>query len=92
MKKKRISLTGNIVKALQIPGDLAYQEPIITITGSREVFVENYKCILEYETTHLVIQLKKSRIRIEGNHLRIPYYTKEEMKITGAICRIAYCV
>lgn len=92
MKKKKHSLAGNMVKALQIPGDLAYQEPIITITGAREVFVENYKCIMEYEADHLVIQLKRSCIRIEGSNLTISYYTKEEMKITGHIRNIVYCL
>ncbi|MGI6094368.1 MAG: YabP/YqfC family sporulation protein [Lachnospiraceae bacterium] len=92
MKKKKHSLAGNLVNALQIPGDLAYQDPIVTITGAREVFVENYKCIMEYEADHLMIQLRKSCIRIEGTHLQITYYTKEEMKITGCIRNIVYCL
>lgn len=90
MKRKPLRITDSMVNSLQIPGDLAYQDAVITISGSTGVFIENYKSILEYEDEWILIQTKKYKIRIEGNHLQIQYYTREEMKIEGQISRISY--
>lgn len=90
MRKKTYPLAGRIADSLQIPKDLAYREAIFTMTGSRELFVENYKCIRQYEENCIVLLTKRDCIRIEGNHLAIDYYTSEEMKITGNICRVSF--
>ena len=45
MSPKTDTLAGRIAESLQIPKDLAYREPILTMTGQRELFIENYKCI-----------------------------------------------
>ena len=44
MRKKLGDLTGRIGDSLDIPKDLSYRESVLTLTGSREVFIENYKC------------------------------------------------
>ena len=37
-----------VVSALEVPPDLAYRETIITLTGSMELLIENYKSIQIY--------------------------------------------
>lgn len=90
MKRKTRKITSEIVNSLQIPRDLAYKDVIITISGSAEVFIENYKSILEYEEQWILIQTKTDKVKIEGNHLQIDFYTREEMKISGQISHISY--
>ncbi|WP_104805363.1 YabP/YqfC family sporulation protein [Blautia marasmi] len=90
MRKKSTPITGRIADSLQIPKDLAYREAIFTMTGSRELFIENYKCIRQYEDTCIVLLTKHDAIKIEGTHLTIDYYTNEEMKITGSICCVSF--
>lgn len=90
LKKSKKSFSDSMVNALQIPSDLVYKEPVITILGTHEIFIENYKWILEYKNDYLLVQLKNNRIAVEGNDLYISYYTKEEMKVTGRICQISY--
>ena len=63
---------------------------ILTVTGRKEVLIENYRGILIYEDSFIKIQAKNCRILIFGMHLSIDYYTNEEMKITGLIDQIQY--
>ena len=44
-----------MVSALEIPPDLAYSETIITMTGSMEILIENYKSIIvRIHTIHII--------------------------------------
>lgn len=79
-----------LIEQLELPTDLLLGEAIITMTGRRELLIENYKGILNYEDSFIKIQAKNSRILIVGKHLKIDYYTNEEMKITGFLEQIQY--
>lgn len=74
-----------LVNAMEIPGDLAYREAVITLTGPRQAIVENYKCILSYTGEELVIQTKAGKVSIVGKGLEILWYTPEEMEVAGRI-------
>ena len=90
MKRKLGDFTGRIGDSLDIPKDLSYRESVLTLTGSREVFIENYKRIRRYQDTCILLLSKENKIQIEGTRLVIAYYTDVEMKITGNICRIIF--
>ena len=74
-----------IVESLRLPKDTMLGAAIVTITGNREAFIENYKGILEYTTQTIVLQGKNCKICFEGKQLSIEYYTNEDMKISGMI-------
>lgn len=79
-----------IVESLKLPKDSMLGAAIVTVTGDREAFVENYKGILEYTTESIVLQGKNARICFEGKNLSIDYYTNEDMKISGKIDALRY--
>lgn len=79
-----------IVESLRLPKDTMLGAAIVTITGNREAFIENYKGILEYTTESIVLQGKNSKICFEGRQLSIDYYTNEDMKISGMIDAVRY--
>ncbi len=79
-----------IVESLKIPKDTMLGAAIVTITGNREAFIENYKGILEYTTESIVLQGKNAKICFEGSSLSIDYYTNEDMKISGKIDALRY--
>jgi sporulation protein YqfC len=79
-----------IVESLKLPKDTMLGASIVTITGKREAFIENYKGILEYNTQSIVLQGKNCKICFEGNRLSIDYYTNEDMKISGDIDVVRY--
>ena len=79
-----------MVESLKLPKDTMLGAAIVTITGNREAFIENYKGILEYTTESIVLQGKNTKICFEGSSLSIDYYTNEDMKISGKIDALRY--
>ena len=79
-----------LAQKLNIPEDISDGLPIITITGKCEVYVENYKGIIEYSKNCIIIQTKVSRVTFSGKNLEIVYYTNTDMKITGEMESMTY--
>lgn len=79
-----------VVESLKLPKDSVLGASIVTVTGNTEVFVENYKGILEYSSELIILQGKNCKIELAGKRLNIAYYTNEDMKITGRIANIRY--
>ena len=78
------------MESLKLPKDTMLGAAIVTITGNREAFIENYKGILEYTTESIVLQGKNAKIGFEGSSLSIDYYTNEDMKISGKMDALRY--
>lgn len=79
-----------MVESLKLPKDSLLGASIVTITGNTEVFVENYKGILEYSGETILLQGKNCKIELTGKRLNIVYYTNEDMKISGIIYNVRY--
>ncbi len=89
-KQKSFKFREQVIEQLELPKDFVLKDALVTITGRRELLIENYKGILIYEDSFIKIQAKNCRIVITGTHLTIDYYTNEEMKITGFFQQIQY--
>lgn len=79
-----------VVESLKLPKDSLLGASIVTLTGNTEIFVENYKGIIEYTTCLILLQGKTCKIEISGRGLSIVYYTSEDMKIRGCIEAVRY--
>ncbi|MCI5649059.1 MAG: YabP/YqfC family sporulation protein [Fusicatenibacter sp.] len=88
--KKKDSMVSQMLSSMQIPADLAYQESVITFFGQREVYIENYRRILEYDHGRLRVLTRNGVLSLEGRCLQIRYYSNEEMKVTGDIQKIIF--
>ncbi len=75
---------------LKLPKELVNGDSIITMRGLCEVFVENYRGILECSETLIWISTKNFRLCIEGRNLNVAYYNNDEMKVTGTIEHISF--
>ena len=84
------AVKSKIAEKLNIPQDISDGLPIVTITGKNEIYVENYKGIIEYGKCCIKIQTKVCRVTFSGKNLEIVYYTNVDMKITGEIESICY--
>ncbi len=82
--------TDRIMESLQLPKDILRGDMRLTLIGNREVWVENYKGLLEYSNTSIILQAKNCKVQFEGKCLSIDYYTNEDMKLTGRISCIRY--
>lgn len=84
-------LREKVVSAVSMPKDVVLGASVITILGTREVCIENYRGIIEYTDTLIRVQTKETQIRLNGKQLQIEYYTNDEMKINGCIRSIEFC-
>lgn len=83
--KKAEQLRKQLSDALQIPKDLALQESIVTMMGTCELVIENYKKLEEYDCFHMKLRTHCGSLLIEGKNLKIVYYRPDELKISGQI-------
>ena len=77
-----------VVTALERAPDLDGGETKISLTGSGEAVIENYKGILQYTDSEILIQSLRGKVLLRGKNMEIVWYTSLEMKITGAISSI----
>lgn len=89
-QENRVSKRELVVESLKLPKDSLLGASIVTVTGNADAFVENYKGILEYTDSRILLQGKTCKIEICGQRLRIVYYTNEDMKISGRIEAVRY--
>lgn len=88
--ENKVSKRELVVESLKLPKDSLLGASIVTVTGNTDVFVENYKGIIEYTDSRILLQGKNCKIEICGQRLRIVYYTNEDMKICGRIDAVRY--
>ena len=73
-----------------IPVETFMQDVLVTAVGHKEIWVENYRAILEYKETEVLLQAGNHQIRIDGDRLKISHYMEEHMMIYGNIRSITY--
>ena len=81
---------AKLLESLQLPRDVCLGALRVTLTGSTEAWVENYRGLLEYSEQCILLQGKTCQVRFEGTGLTIDYYTNEDMKISGCIKNVRY--
>ncbi len=82
---EREHIREKLAAAASMPKDVVLGASLITVLGTSEVCIENYRGILEYTENLIRVQTKERMIKLTGKHLQIEYYTNDEMKITGRI-------
>ncbi len=79
-----------LLESLKLPKDICMGAVKVTMTGSREAWIENYRGILEYTEKRILLQGKTCQVCFEGASLSIDYYTNEDMKISGCITCVRF--
>ncbi len=75
---------------VNISKELLLGELHIHLLGNKEMRIENYKGIHLYTTNKIIVLCKNQVINIEGQCLKIQYFSGCDMKITGVIQSICY--
>lgn len=82
----------NIADALSLPKDIVMEASVLHVIGQYEIYIENYKNIIEFNEDTIKIQARNSKIVITGKHLHIEYFNNSDMKIKGRINEISFTV
>lgn len=89
-KKSRYSKKEMLMDSLRLPKDICMGALSVTLVGNHEIWVENYRGIIEYNEQKILLQAKTCQVCFEGTELCIEYYTNEDMKISGCISNVQY--
>ena len=92
MRKKK-SKTKNYTKLdkiLEFPREVVSSDVKITILGFNEIYIENYKNILEYEEVFVKINIFNGTINIHGFNLNLEQMTDDDIRVTGKIDSIDF--
>lgn len=79
-----------LIDALQLPKDLCLGALNVRLIGQYEVYIENYKSIIEYNESVIKLQGKGNRVKISGERLKIICFSKDDMKIRGFIKEVIF--
>lgn len=89
-KTEKKSKKELLTESLKLPRDMILGDFKLSMTGNKEVFIENYRGIAEYAENSILIQTKTGLLQLTGEKLLIEYYTNEDMKISGNITNIRF--
>ena len=75
---------------LEIPVFGLHGLPRLTLTGDRELLVEQHRGLTRYSAGETVIALQKGSVRLTGKNLRLVAMDKEAILIAGEIRCLEY--
>lgn len=64
--------------------------PIITITATNSLLIENKYTLVEYKEKVIVLKSDHYYITINGEHLQISFMYPNEMKLVGNITHVSF--
>lgn len=90
MKDKKKEWLLDMMETFEIPKETVLDVPIISMIGNREIVIENFISIVQYEEE--VIRLKTScgELGILGKGLKAKSMDSEQIRIKGTIDCISY--
>ena len=86
--KKRIS--ERAADAWGVPKDVIMNIPRLTISGDKEIYIENHKGVLEYTDTEIRISTAMGIVKVCGKNLVIDRIRLEDIVISGVFSNIEY--
>ena len=75
---------------LEIPAFGLHGLPRLTLTGDRELLVEQHRGLTRYSAGEITIALQKGSVRLTGKNLRLVAMDKEAILIGGEIRCLEY--
>lgn len=79
-----------LVEAFDLPKDIVLNLPKLIFTGSHEVYIENYRGIVEYSDTQIRLNTSERTLKITGVGLGIKNIATEEITISGRINAVEF--
>ena len=75
---------------LDLPEDVVFDIPRITMIGNMQLYIENHRGVMEFSDKVLKLRLTGGYVEITGQDLVIRAILTEEVFIEGTISNVAY--
>ena len=77
-------------EALDLPKTMTMHLPRLILTGHRELYIENYRGILEYGEDFLRIATSAKTVRVCGSALTVKSIADEALTLEGNLTSITF--
>ena len=84
------NIKKKLVNTLELPKEIIFNLPLITIVGNEEINIENYKGVIEYSPEKIRINTECGVLKINGEKLSFKQITAENIIVTGIIQTLEY--
>ena len=86
----RKSISETVADAWGVPKDVIMNIPRMTISGDKEICIENHKGILVYTDKEIRVSTAMGVVRICGKNLIIERIRIEDLLISGTFSKVEY--
>ena len=88
--RKLIDMSEDLCDRFALPADALLGALKLTVTGGRQVFIDNHKGILSYSDERVLLSTGKGKLLIYGQALRLETMTAGQLLINGKIQRVEW--
>lgn len=67
-----------------------FNEIFLELHGQKSLYIENFKRMLKYTQTEIIVQTSRGKLILSGRQLYIKKYSCEEIQIDGIIENISF--
>ncbi len=79
-----------IVEKCDVPGEVVFDVPYISVAGDFSATIENYRGIIAFEETEIKINTKNAIIKVSGEELSLLHITDEIISVSGKLKSIEF--
>lgn len=84
-KPPKPRIKEKVAEVLELPREVVLNVPKLTMIGSGNLMIENYKGIIEYDDTLIRVNTGTGVIRVSGERLFLKEITSEDIMVDGDI-------
>lgn len=78
------------VDVLDLPPDLIFDLPRLSLTGNKQLHIENHRGVLDFSPTRLLLAINEGTLEVQGEDLIIKSIMTEDVLVEGTIMDIKY--
>lgn len=90
VRKHSREIQEKLLRALELPDDVVFDLPKITVIGDIQFYLENHRGIIAYSPTVVRIAVSIGELRIEGEGLFIRTINRDELYLEGRVYAVRY--
>lgn len=89
---KKENIREQLTEALDLPKEVVINLPVITLTGNKEINIENFSGLLEYTSQKIRLNTRSGIVVIDGINLEARNMTAEKICIKGNILHVSFVI
>lgn len=78
-------LPAELAEKLDMPEDILYSAPKLSLVAGRRALIENHRGVLEYSPERIVVSLRRGKLCLSGTELWLKAMNGSELLVQGHI-------